>query len=272
MRAIAPRVPAAFTAFRVEWVDADLLVDDLFELARGCDAVVHVATGDVDGRRLTGGTRRLLDAAIACGVQRYVQQSSVTAYTGGGDGWLDEDARLDETPRRSGACRPIIETEAMIRRVDSRLLAWTILRGGALVGAGSRQDLLVDRLQARRAVVAGDGSNYLSPLNPADMASAVLAALEHAPAGSTFNIVDEPLRYSDYVDALADLVGVARPPRATRAPLPESRRCTNRAARAALGWVPRHSIWPEGPVSERSQHPHPIRKAPAGSVIAGRVA
>jgi nucleoside-diphosphate-sugar epimerase len=165
-------------------------------------------------------------------------------YRDGGDRWLDEDAPLDESARRSAACRPVVEAEAMIRLIDPQMLPWTILRGGSFVGAGTRQDVLIERLRSRGAVVAGDGSNYLSPLNVADMASAVAAALRYAPAGSTFNIVDEPLRYADYVDALADLIGVTRPPRAAARPLPDSRRCTSSAARTALGWMPRHPIWP----------------------------
>jgi nucleoside-diphosphate-sugar epimerase len=92
-------------------------------------------------------------------------------------------------------------------------------------------------------VVRGDGSNYLSAVNVADMASAVVAALERARGGGTFNIVDEPLRYGAYVDALADLVGAARPPRVAL-PLPPSWRCTNRAARVVLGWTPQAGIWP----------------------------
>jgi hypothetical protein len=59
-----------------------------------------------------------------------------------------------------------------------------------------------------------------------------------------FNVVDEPLRYGDYVDALADLVGAARPPRAASLPLPPSWRCTSAAARTALDWTPRGRIWP----------------------------
>ena len=76
------------------------------------------------------------------------------------------------------------------------------------------------------------------------MASAIAAALERAPACSIFNIVDEPLRYGDYVDSLADLVGVARPRRAADLPLPPSWRCTNKAARTVLGWMPRERIGP----------------------------
>lgn len=239
VRAIAPRSAGAVTSPSVESLDADLLTDELRELVHGFDAVVDVATwAGTDARR------RLLQAAVACRVPRYVQQSFATIYRDGGDCWLDEGAPLLETARRSVARRPLIEAEAMLRLIDPQILAWTILRGGSFVGPGTQQEALVDRLQSHSVVVAGDGSNYLSPLNVSDMASAVAATLRHAPAGSTFNIVDEPLRYSDYVDALADLIGVVRPPRVAARPLRGSRRCTNTAARAVLGWAPRHPIWP----------------------------
>jgi nucleoside-diphosphate-sugar epimerase len=233
----------------VESLDADLLADDLRELVRGCDAVVHLSSRfpeqedhedrQLAGRILTAGTRRLLDAAIACRVPRYVHQSCVTVYRDGGDRWLDEDAALDES-----VCRPIVETEAMIREVEPAAIAWTVLRAGSFVGTGTSQDALVDRLRAGAVVVAGDGSNYVSPLNVRDLATAVAAAVERAPARSTFNVVDEPLRYGDYVDALADLIGVTRPRRDTLRPLPSSRRCANTAALTVLRWMPRHSIWP----------------------------
>ena len=244
VRAIAPGPPCAFARPRVESVDADLLVDDLFELVRGCDAVVNVVSAAPSPDVLTAGTRRLLEATLACGVPRYVQESFTAAYRDGGERWLDEDAPFDGSAGRSDVCRRVVEMETAIRQVDSRTLAWTILRGGSFVGPDTQQDALIDHLRARGAVVAGDGSNYLSLLNVADMGSAVATALERAPAGSTFNAVDEPIRYADYVDALADLIGVERPPRLAERPLPESRRCANAAARIVLGWIPRHSIWP----------------------------
>jgi nucleoside-diphosphate-sugar epimerase len=239
----------------VELIEANLLDDDLVGLVSGCDAVIHIATAiprdppapgawSVTARLRTVGTRRLLDAALACRVRRYVQQSIVMAYRDGRDRWLDERASLDNSPERAAICRPVIEMESMIRDVESEQLSWTILRGGSFVGPRTGQSAVIERLSVEELVVAGDGSNYISPVNVGDMASAVIAALEHAPAASTFNIVADPLRYGDYVDALADLVGVARPRRAAELALPPSYRCTNRAAQAVLGWLPRERIWP----------------------------
>jgi nucleoside-diphosphate-sugar epimerase len=257
VRGIARRASTADLRVGVELIEADLLEDDLLELVRGCDAVVHIATAiprdpsapgawDVTGRLRTAGTRRLLDWALACRVPRYVQQSIVMAYRDGGDSWLDEYAPLDHSPERVAICRPVIEMETMIRGVARQRLAWTILRGGSFVGTGTGESMLIEGLRAGHVAVAGDGSNYVSPINVVDMASGIAAALEFAPAGSTFNIVDEPLRRRDYVDALADLIGAARPQRVRDLRLPPSWRCTNDAARTVLGWMPRERIWPCG--------------------------
>jgi nucleoside-diphosphate-sugar epimerase len=257
VRALARDASVADLPAGVELIDADLLEDDLLEVVRGCDAVVHIATAiptdpsapaawEPTARLRTVGTRRLLDATLACRVPRYVQQSIVMAYCDGGDAWLDEQSPLDDSPERAAICGPVIDMETMIRQVEPQLLAWTILRGGSFVGVGTEEHRLIEALRAGDVVVAGSGSNYLSPVNVADMASAVALSLELAPASSTFNIVDEPLRYSDYVDALADLIGVARPVRVEGLPLPPSWRCTNQAAQIALGWMPRERIWPYG--------------------------
>lgn len=258
--AIARNASTADLPAEVEAIDVNLLEDDLLELVHGCNAVIHIATAtpsdpsafgawDTTARLRTEGTRRLLNAALASRVRRYVQQSTVMAYRDGGDAWLDEAAPLDDSPERADICGPVIEMEEMIREVRPQVLAWTILRGGSFVGGGVGENTLIDQLRTGHATVAGDGSNYVSLINVADMASAVAAALESAPAGSTFNIVDEPLHYGDYVDALSDLIGVTRPRRAAELRLPPSWRCTNRAALATLGWMPRERIWPHRTLS-----------------------
>jgi nucleoside-diphosphate-sugar epimerase len=255
VRAIARRRPATRLPEGVEFIEADLLAADLGLLVEGCDAVIHIATAipadpsapgawDDNTRLRTSGTRRLLAAALASGVSRYVQQSIVMAYRDGGDAWLDEQAPLDDSPARAAVCGPVIEMETMIREVEPQALAWTILRGGSFVGEGTGQLALLEQLRDGTVVAPGDGSNYVSLVNVADMAAAVAVAVEAAPAGSTFNVVDDPLRYGDYVDALADLIGVSRPARARKVPLPPSWRCTNRAAQTVLGWMPRGRIWP----------------------------
>jgi nucleoside-diphosphate-sugar epimerase len=68
--------------------------------------------------------------------------------------------------------------------------------------------------------------------------------LQSATAGSVFNIVAEPIRYGEYLDRLADALGIPHPPRESNLPTPPSWRCSNELARSVLGWNPKHSIIP----------------------------
>ncbi|HET6313216.1 MAG TPA: NAD(P)-dependent oxidoreductase [Chloroflexia bacterium] len=244
----------------VEVCPGDLLAqetrDRLPALMAGCQAVVHIATAIprdfgapgawADNTRLrTEGTRALLDAALAVGVERYIQQSIVMAYVDGGDRLLGEDTPLDASPSRAEICGPVIAMEGMVRGVPTDKMRWCILRGGSFVGPGTAQDDTIRRLREGAERVPCDGSNYISPVNVSDMAEAIAAALQRAPGGSIFNIVDEPLRQGDYLDRLADLSGAPSPLRDPSRPCPPSFRCSNAAAQAVLGWTPSHGIWPE---------------------------
>jgi nucleoside-diphosphate-sugar epimerase len=233
----------------------DLLTSDLAPLLAGCDAVVHAATAipsnpsapgawDLNTSLRTTGTRRLLAAAQQAGVQRYVQQSITMAYQDGGDAWLDESTPFDPSSERASLVEPVRDMEAQVRASN---LHWTILRGGQFAGPGTAQDAVVARLDAATLSIPCAGQHWISPIHPADMAAAVVAALTLAPSGSTFNITAEPIRYADYLDRLAALGGLpalARDPKSS-APCPASQRCTARAAHQILNWRPTHSIWPQ---------------------------
>jgi nucleoside-diphosphate-sugar epimerase len=261
VRALA-RTPAqaqALTAQGVEPVEGDLLAPDAAErlraLVAGCDALVHAATAipadsgapgawEANTRLRTHGTGLLLDAALAAGVAAYVQQSIVMAYPGSGDRWLDETTPLDTSPDRASVVGPVAIMEGLVQAVAPERLRWCILRGGAFAGPGTAQEQTLARLRGGTEIVPCDGRNFLSPIHLADMAEAVLLAVRRAPAGSIFNICDEPLRQGEYMDRLAALIGVPPPPRAPARPCPPSWRCGNYSARTELAWEPRQGIWP----------------------------
>ena len=131
----------------------------------------------------------------------------------------------------------VIDMERQVRAVPTDQLRWCILRGR--------------RVRRQRHISGGYDCADCAPeqkRSPArasriwplihfeDMASAVVAAVERAPAGSTFNIVDKPIRQRDYLDRLAAAVGAPQPARDPDAPCPISQRCANQAAQNALGW------------------------------------
>lgn len=245
----------------VDAVECDLLtasVDTLSRALDGCDAVLHIATAIPDDmtradawvantRLRTDGVRALLDATLNAGVERYLQQSITMAYPDCGDAWITEDQPLDSTPQRATTTAPVIEMEAMIRRISGAQLCWCILRGGLFVGHRTFQERAIDQLKQGTAVIAGDGGAFQSFIHVEDMASATAAALNAAPAGSTYNVVAEPLRQREYLEQLADAVGAPRPPYAADAAPLVSQRCSNLAARQALQWQPAHGIIPAAP-------------------------
>jgi nucleoside-diphosphate-sugar epimerase len=261
VRALArsPEKVEALFGKEVEAKACDLLAADtpehLAEMLDGCQAVMHIATAipsdfsapgawETTTRLRTEGTQRLLKAALEAGLERYIQQSISLAYPDSGEAWIDEETQLDESPSRESICGPVIRMESMVRATHIHDLEWCILRGGMFVGPGTFQERTAADLLAGREKVPCDGSNYLSAVHVADMASACAAALVRPVAGAILNINAEPLRQGQYLDGLAQAVGARRPNRDPEAPCPPSLRCSNQTARRMLEWEPAHGLYP----------------------------
>ncbi len=241
-----------------EIIECDLLssiTGDWPSMLDRCDAVIHVATSiprdftipnawDANTRLRTDGVRMLLEASLKVGVRRYIQQSITMAYPDHGDNWITEEMPLDSSPERARVCSPVITMEQMVRDTPLENLEWCILRGGTFVGKDTFQEDTIERLRSGKKIVACDGRNFTSLIHVSDMATAVAAAIKNAPAGSIFNVVDEPIRQGEYLDRLAASIGVASPRRDKTAKCPPSWRCSNQAANVALKWLPTHSIIP----------------------------
>jgi nucleoside-diphosphate-sugar epimerase len=248
------------TAVRVSLFDRAALTAGF----AGHDAVVNLASAlpsmagflfarawrDSDRIR-TPGSATVVDAALAAGVGRVVQESVGMVYPDRGARWIDEDVPADRYP---GALANLAAEANALRFADAGRIG-TVLRFGWFYGPGAThsEQLLA---QARRHVVPvlGAPDGYVSSIYTTDAATAVLAALR-APSG-TFNIVDdEPLTKRDYADALAAAAGTAAwvrgPGRAARlfgrlTSLARSLRVSNARFRAATGWEPRYPSAREG--------------------------
>lgn len=201
-----------------------------------------------NARIRTEGSRNLVDAALAAGASRYIQESISFLYVDGGDTWLDEDSpRLG--PDHAIAA-PVAAAEAQAARVTTAGHVGVVLRFGFFHAADS--ELTTTTLKVTRwgrVAALGNAAAYYPVIHADDAASAVVAALE-APAG-VYNIVDdEPLTRAQYAQATADALGDARrlrlPPKlASRMiektqgpPLVSSQRTSNRRFKDATGWAP----------------------------------
>ena len=225
---------------------------------RGCDAVLHFATkvppigritrrGAAENDRLrTEASRCLVDAALAEDVRVYVQESVFFLYADGGDTLLDEDAPLYDSWLSVSALDAERET-ARFARSGGRGVA---LRFGAFYAPYALSTVETVRL-ARRGLfpVLGSGEQFFSSIHVDDAATAAAAALQVE--SGIYNVVDdEPLRYREYVEAVASSVGRAArlriPAWLVKALLGEvahipllSRRLSNRRLRTAAAWAPR---------------------------------
>jgi nucleoside-diphosphate-sugar epimerase len=255
----SPSKVKALFGSEVEAEACDLLASNVEEklssLLHGCQAVMHIATAiprdftapgawDTNNRLRTEGTQRLLQAALEAGIQRYIQQSISLAYPDHGEEWIHEDTPLDTSPGRALICGPVIQMEDLVGSTSLQDLEWCILRGGTFVGPGTFQERHMEDLMAGREKVPCDGSNYVSMVHVADMASACAAALLRPVAGKTLNINAEPLPQGQYLDHLAQAAGAPRPDRDPDLPCPPSLRCSNQAAKNLLGWQPAQGIYP----------------------------
>ncbi len=182
----------------------------------------------------------------AAGTPRTVYVSSTGVYGPGGGAWVDESWPL-APGTASGAARVAAE-RALIEVVPADQLV--ILRPAGIYGPGRG---IAERIRAGTYRIVGDGRAHISRIHVDDLVTAILAA-GRASIGGVFNCADDaPDPVGDVADAIADAIGVPRPPRVDAATVsPEvagmllaNRRIANTRLRDVLGVSLAHPTWRE---------------------------
>ncbi len=244
----------------VDALDADALVRAV--VAANPTQVVHQLTalpkgGPKSARDLAAtnrlrieGTRNLLAAAIAAGAKR-IAVGSFAPLAGLHPGMppeLQEGAQAVEA----------MESQVLAASRTGRIEA-VVLRYGLFYGPETASTLEMMTMARRRMLPRIRGDRSLLPcIHIEDAASATIAALERAPAGSTYDIVDnEPVSFSDIVEQVALAAGapkpIALPLWVPRLVAPYMARIlslrlmlSNGKARQELGWNPVYPTMREG--------------------------
>jgi len=191
------------------------------------------------------GTRNLVDAAYAVGVQHFIAQSIAWAYAPGA-GPADETVLLDidaPAPRRI-----TIEGVQALEQATTELERGIVLRYGLFYGPGTwyAPDGSVAE-QVRRGQLSAD-RGVTSFLHVDDAARAALLALDW-PAG-IYNIVDdEPAPGTSWLPVYAATLHALAPPMSTDQPR-AARGALNTKARQLLHWQPLYPTWREGFVAQ----------------------
>lgn len=185
-------------------------------------AIVHLATdlADLDyagnARLRTEGTRTLVDAALAAGVDRVLAESV---------SWTTND--------------PAVES---LERDLARVPVGVVLRFGLLYGAGTwyAPD---GSFTARAAAGVVEGITPVTNwVHVDDAASAVLPALDW-PAGPVDLVDDEPADLLDWATVLAGRAGFGGRVKATSR---GEGRLTDNAVARSRGWAPTRPTWRDG--------------------------
>jgi len=246
------RVPELL-ALGIEMRQADLAAPEA--LARGfagADAVVaNAALFSLRNRRWDDhvrcnieGTRNVFAAAVAAGVRRLVQVSSVAVY--GFPHWrrLDEDHPLLDAGVRPLPWNVYALSKALAERLAWQLaaehdLALTTVRPATIYGAFDPNFIPVFRRLATPPLTVMPACFTLSFVYAADVAEAIACALERTTAiGRAYNLAGPSETVWDFVRAWRAAGG-----RASRwmlpLPVPLALRFDTRRARCDLDFVPR---------------------------------
>lgn len=156
------------------------------------DAIVNLLTAipaELNTRRMaqqfqltnrlrTEGTRNLLEAAAANGVQRVVAEGLAYAYDPDGSGPADEDQPLWRDPPREFA--PVLDALIKLEQ-QTQEAGGLVLRVGHLYGPGTiyaPDGYFIRQVKARRVPLIRGHSAMFSFTHVEDAASAMLAALD----------------------------------------------------------------------------------------------
>jgi 2-alkyl-3-oxoalkanoate reductase len=194
----------------------------------------------------------LVNAAIANGVARVIQESFAPVYAAAGDAWITEEFPLQ--PVRYN--RTVIDAEQAAERFARSGGVGVVLRFGGFYGPDSTQlGAMLQSVRRGMLPLPGDPEAFCSFVSHDDAAAAVVAALS-LPSGA-YNVVDDdPVTRRVLGDTLAALLGV-KPP----GPVPQwvtrlfgsigelmsrSQRISNHKLRDGGDWRPRYPSVREG--------------------------
>jgi polyketide synthase len=199
-------------------VRGDILADGALRgMLEGHDAVLHLAGAvgfqpwETCRRVNVEGTRRVAEAAVAAGVRRFVQMSSVSVYGRVPGVRLTEDSPLKAIGDPYGDTK--IEAERILRALEASAgLQLTVLRATVVYGRGNRQFALslVDMVRGGAVTLPGDGGNSPDLLHVDDLADLICLVLRSPSSiGRTYNAAhagNPTMR--ELVDEVARLLGV----------------------------------------------------------------
>lgn len=221
------------------------------------DRVLHLAPPPLQGARDTR-TRHLVQALARGGcTQRIVYASTTGVYGDCGGARFDETRTVHPATDRA---RRRVDAESTLRWYGQRAgVAISILRVPGIYASDRPGGHPRERLQRGTPVLQPGDDVYTNHIHADDLARACVAALWRGPAPRVLHASDDSeLTMGDYFDLAAELCGLPKPPRISRAEatrllppmqmsfLSESRRLDNQRLKRELRLRLRHPTVHDG--------------------------
>lgn len=170
-----------------------------------------------DYRRVNvGGTKALLEAALATGtLARWVQISSLGVYEGR-DHYGTDEATLPSTTGIDGYTLTKVESELLVcEYIRNRKLPAVVLRPGFIYGPRDRTVLprLLDRLRSGKFAFLGSTDKLMNNTFVGNLCEAIWLAIERDDVvGEVFNIRDpRAVTKREFIDTVCDAAGLNHP-------------------------------------------------------------
>jgi nucleoside-diphosphate-sugar epimerase len=189
------------------------------------------------------------DGPVACArnfrrADRFIHVSTTGVHAQSDGSAIDEESPAE----------PLEERPRLIREAEARLLDLAgrgespalVLRMGGLYGPGRSPVEWLRRPAMRQRILRGGREAFMSWVRVEDAAAAVALGVEKGRPGEVYIIADdEPVRRGDFYRFAAERAGLPPPDLPSR-PDDLGKRCSNRKARAELGFAPRFPTYREG--------------------------
>jgi nucleoside-diphosphate-sugar epimerase len=209
---------------------------------------------DATNRLRIDGTRHLLEAAIHVHARRFIVGSFAMLSPRGPASDAGHDAGSD------AAAEAVRSMERQVlEATERRAIEGVILRYGMFYGLDAPSTVtMIEMVRKRRLPVVRGDAGQLPLIHVEDAVSATVRALDHGPAGATYDIVDDrAASLTEIVEAIAEFTGSAAPIRVPaclpRLVAPYMARMTsmrmplsNAQAKAELDWRLRYSTLRDG--------------------------
>ncbi|MBB6145895.1 nucleoside-diphosphate-sugar epimerase [Silvibacterium bohemicum] len=236
---------------------AEVVIDELTSLPKELSDMPKYAAGDRKLRIEGGGN--LFRAAIACGVRRYLQQSSGFFLKAAEGTLADESSSLDvnASPGVAASARTYAELEA--RLFSSNAIEGVGLRYGFFYGPKTWYHpgaAAANMVMKQQNPVVGKGQGVSSFVHIDDAAVGTVAALTAEPG--VYNLVDDdPSPQAVWLPAFAKFVGAPEPAHMSEAEATaiagedvvyyatKLSGASNAKTKQVLGWKPRRLEWLE---------------------------